>query len=119
MNWEVYVICGLVVAFNIFLGWRLIKTRKQVAKFYTSLLRKNSTELDLELATSDQLIKALVTRPGYPLILITPKNEKQLEVHVRNVTPLGICNLLATAQLVILNQDNLQKEGNDYDGPDE
>lgn len=114
MNLEGYLVCGIVVLFNVYMFFAYRSKAKKVSKFYAQLQKKNTTELDLELATTDQLIKALVTRPGYPLVLITPKSEKQLEVHVRNVTAMGVCSLLATAQLVILNQqpvENTEDEG--------
>lgn len=109
MTLEAWLVCGLAVAFNLFMCFRYMWKSQQVTKFYRQLRRKNATELDLELATTDQLINALVNRPGYPLVLITPKNEEQLEVHVRNVTPLGVCSLLATAQLVVLNQEPMKE----------
>lgn len=112
MNWESIICIFVVIVAVICIAYNLKKGR-QFSAFYTELKKKNTTELDLELATSDQLIKALVKRPGYPLILITPKDQKHLEVHVRNVTPIGVCNLLATAQLVVLNQDYLEKQTNE------
>lgn len=111
MTWEAWVVCGVAVAINLFMCFRYMRKAKKVSNFYAQLKKKNATELDLELATTDQLIHALVTRPGYPLVLVTPKNEEQLEVHVRNVTPMGVCSLLATAQLVVLNQEPKESDG--------
>jgi hypothetical protein len=72
-----------------------------------------ATEVDLELATNDQLIQTLVGRQGNPLIVIHARN-KNLEVSMRNVDLITACKMLTATQSMVLNNP-VQYIGDDCD----
>lgn len=84
----------------------LIKEHKQ--KLEEALL------VDLELATTDQLLEELKKRPQTPFLLVRPYDQGvQIESH--NIPPVPTAHILTAAAFIV--QKDLARQGIDFDGP--
>ena len=97
---------------------------KRSAKYLTRTIaywRENPTQMELGLATNEQVINELLKRP-FPLILISPisgsnQNNGQINLHIANLHPEMATVLLAGASQLLRNS-NLYGENpyeNDFD----
>lgn len=91
---------------------QLAETKAVAAKFAT---KKNEDLLvDLELATTDQLLNELKNRPLCPFLLVRPQ-EKGVVVESHNIPPVPTAQMLTFAAFVV--QKQLTSQGIDFDGP--
>jgi hypothetical protein len=90
-----------------------VEETKAVAAKFT---QKKSEELlvDLELATSDQLLNELKNRPMCPFLLVRPQ-EQGVMVESHNIPPVPTAQMLTFAAFIV--QKQLTSQGIDFDGP--
>lgn len=88
------------------------ETKAVTAKF----TQKKSEELlvDLELATSDQLLSELKNRPMCPFLLVRPQ-EQGVMVESHNIPPVPTAQMLTFAAFIV--QKQLTSQGIEFDGP--
>lgn len=91
---------------------QLAETKAVAAKFAT---KKNEELLvDLELATTDQLLHELKKRPMCPFLLVRPQ-EQGVTVESHNIPPVPTAQMLTFAAFIV--QKQLTSQGIDFDGP--
>lgn len=91
---------------------QLAETKSVTAKFTA---KKNEELLvDLELATTDQLLYELKRRPMCPFLLVRPQ-EQGVVVESHNIPPVPTAQMLTFAAFVV--QKQLTSQGIDFDGP--
>lgn len=89
-----------------------LETQTVTAKFAA---KKNEEMLvDLELATTDQLLSELKNRPMCPFVLVRPQ-EQGVVVESHNIPPIPTAQMLTVAAFVV--QKQLTSQGIDFDGP--
>jgi len=76
--------------------------------------QKEGLLLDLELATSDQLMDELKKRPLTPFLLVRPF-EQGVQIESHNIPPIPTAHILTAAAFVV--QKDLASRGIDFDGP--
>lgn len=106
------LIAGLVVAASaiFWLGYSLVKNRKQVATLQKQL--QGSLAEDLELATSEQLMNELRKRPSHPYILLMPlksENHQGISVEIHGVPP--VMSLMVLRMATMITTKELENRG--------
>lgn len=78
--------------------------------------KKKEEELlvDLELATSDQLLEELKRRPQTPFLLVRPYDQG-VSIESHNIPPIPTAHILTAAAFIV--QKDLASKGIDFDGP--
>ena len=115
----IFVLSALLGAFLT----TLLKYKKKASRLqedYDALLQKHQLQFDLELATSDQLLTELRSRPQPPYILLLPVFEQasiSLQMEIHNLPPDIAIGLLKLAYKLSYKQENGQETVElDFDG---
>ena len=91
---------------------QIAETQAVTAKFATK--KNEEMMVDLELATTDQLLHELKNRPMCPFLLVRPQ-EHGVTVESHNIPPVPTAQMLTFAAFVV--QKQLANQGIDFDGP--
>ncbi len=112
MEWNLMMLALVCCAFGIYYGIKFksltIKGQRKLndlTRFYDELKAKHGVEIDLALATQEQLIVELMKRPGMPLIVTNLKEPSGIELHVRNVPRMVALHMLCAGQMTILSTE--------------
>ena len=102
------LISSIVFATSFLFGWLYIKYQAVRANYENLLSGKKSNLLvDLDLATSEQLIKELRRRPGCPYLMISKvdnDNQHGLNIEVHNIPPQQCFSMLHSATGFLFNE---------------
>jgi hypothetical protein len=94
MSLALFITAGL----SVFLGVMLLRYRH---KYKVHLERRKQGMLeDLELATSDQLLSELRSRPGCPFLMLSPMHGEDMQgltIEVHNIPPVPCLSMLHLA----------------------
>lgn len=101
--------------------WSLKRT-KEFRRKYDALARKDPLQLDLELATSEQLLAELKKRPKVQYMLFLPRFDPTgvaLQVEVHNIPPRIVPSLLRLAQSMLVRGEHEEAVDDYFSDPPE